>query len=329
LVSISLSPPNNQISFGFSFFVHADSAFFPMSSLSPAAKSLNVPTHVWTMGATVAIVLLSYLPVLLRLSKIWTANQDYSHGFLVLPITAGILWFQRERWFSAKSEFSNAWPVYAGLALILIGMGIRLIGILGRALPVEGASLPVVLLGLVLVLFGAKSAWITLGPILFLLFLLPLPSHFSRLLRGELQGLASTSSVYVLQVLGAPAVSRGNVIQLPNAEVGVVEACSGLRMVSSLGAIAFLICLLAKATILNKILMLACVLPIAILVNVFRVVVTALAQEYLPRWADQVHDLAGWVMILLAFALLLACIKYLSLLFVSPASQESGAEPAR
>ena len=60
--------------------------------------------------------------------------------------------------------------------------------------------------------------------------MLPLPGRFPEMLASTLQSLATLASTNVLQTLGFPAQSEGNVIILSQVELGVVEACSGIRM---------------------------------------------------------------------------------------------------
>jgi len=47
------------------------------------------------------------------------------------------------------------------------------------------------------------------------------------------------------------------------------------------------------------------VIPIAVTVNVMRIVATGAAHEHWPKWGDAVHDAAGWFMMIAGFLLLL------------------------
>jgi exosortase len=198
--------------------------------------------------------------------------------------------------------------------LIVAALSLRAAGILGRALPVEGASLPFLLAGVFCLVGGVRSVTVNAAALVFLLFMMPMPSHMNRVLRGELQKYATQGSVFVLQTIGVPATNQGNVIKLPNSEVGVVEACSGLRILASLGAMAFAICVLMEKRWLNRGLILLSVLPIALIVNIARIVITSLGHEYAPEWSEKIHDGAGWLMIVLAVILLVAVQRYFAAL---------------
>ncbi len=266
------------------------------------------------IAVLLAMILASYWTVLLRLSKIWDESPDYSHGYLV-PLFSGYLVYRsRERWLPLIEAPKSLWAILIGVGLIVAALSLRAAGILGRALPVEGVSLPFLLAGVFCLVGGVRSVTVNAAALVFLLFMLPMPSHMNRVLRGELQKYATQGSVFVLQTIGVPATNQGNVIKLPNSEVGVVEACSGLRILASLGAMAFAICVLMEKRWLNRGLILLSVLPIALIVNIARIVITSLGHEYAPEWSEKIHDGAGWLMIVLAVILLVAVQRYFAAL---------------
>jgi exosortase len=266
------------------------------------------------IAVLLAMIVASYWTVLLRLAKIWDESPDYSHGYLV-PLFSGYLVYRsRERWLPLIEAPKSLWAILIGVGLIVAALSLRAAGILGRALPVEGVSLPFLLAGVFCLVGGVRSVTVNAAALVFLLFMLPMPSHMNRVLRGELQKYATQGSVFVLQTIGVPATNQGNVIKLPNSEVGVVEACSGLRILASLGAMAFAICVLMEKRWLNRGLILLSVLPIALIVNIARIVITSLGHEYAPEWSEKIHDGAGWLMIVLAVILLVAVQRYFAAL---------------
>ena len=133
--------------------------------------------------------------------------------------------------------------------------------------------------------------------------MVPLPYRAAVALTDPLQRTAHAGQrTYALQTLGLPAVAEGNVILLSEVELGVVEACSGLRMLMIFFALAAGVALVIRRPLWEKAVVLASAIPIAIIVNVVRITATGVLHELVgKKVADAVfHDFAGWVMMPLA-----------------------------
>ncbi len=279
------------------------------------------------LAMILAILVLSYWSVFVRLSEIWSRNPDYSHGYLVPLFSGYLLYRYREEWLPLISEPKPLWSVALGVGLILLALTLRMTGILGRLLSVEGISFPIMLAGLMCIAGGVRAVYINAAAITFFCFMLMIPNQVDLMLRGKLQEAATLGSVFTLQTIGVPTMNQGNVLTLPHAEVGVVEACSGIRILASLGAIAFAVCVLLEPSWIHRGLILASVLPIALFVNITRVVITALGHEYYPEQSERIHDAAGWLMILMSVLLLVLCQRYFAALF--PVEDTDAPTPSR
>jgi exosortase len=123
---------------------------------------------------------------------------------------------------------------------------------------------------------------------------------------GGLQTIATRASTLALQTLGVVAVREGNVILLKDTEVGVVEACSGLRMLTVFCALAVVTATLVPVGLIRRVILIASAIPLAIACNVTRITTAGVASESLGSAAGYFvfHDLAGWLMVPLAFLLL-------------------------
>jgi exosortase len=180
--------------------------------------------------------------------------------------------------------------------------------------------------------------------IVFLYFMTPLPGGVQNQLGSLLQAIGTRASVYAIQTVGIPAVrqgSDGNVIQLPSTQLGVVEACSGLRMLMLFFAICVGAALLLRCPLWKKAVILVSAVPIAIFSNVTRITVTAILYEMARRWPTHVskeaadwlfHKGAGWLMMPLALALLWAIWTLLEKLVVDQVAEGPlvlGSSPAR
>ncbi len=171
--------------------------------------------------------------------------------------------------------------------------------------PIEGSALILYLAGITLLLAGRQvfaQAW---QAIAFLVFMLPLPWSIENAMGGPLQAIATRASSFGLQTIGLPAFAEGNVIHLEKGRIGVVEACSGLSMLITFVALSTAAALAIRRPLLDKIVLVASSIPVALVANIARIMLTGVLHETAGKgFADHFyHDLAGWLMI--PFALVL------------------------
>lgn len=255
-------------------------------------------------ACVVALVAISYAPILRWLLNAWNKNPDMSHGFLV-PVVAGVLlWIRREM----RPTFTDkaGWFSFAlGAVVVLAGVAMRCAGIYYRAITIESVSLLPLLVGITLCAGGFRALRWGWPALVFLIFMFPLPRTLGNLLSANLQSIATMCSTYLLQVIGIPAVSQGNVISLTTESIGVAEACNGLRMLTSFCALTMAACFILDRPLWQKVVLLLSAPAIGIAANVFRIAVTGIAFEYGdPELASTLfHDLAGWLMMPVAMVL--------------------------
>jgi exosortase len=136
---------------------------------------------------------------------------------------------------------------------------------------------------------------------------------------SPLQRIATLASTNVLQTFGFFAQSEGNVIILSEVELGIVEACSGLRMLVVFLATSTVVALLIRRSLLQRVIVILSAVPIALFCNVVRITVTGMLHEGTKHeFATFVyHDLAGWLMAPMALALLGIELVVLRRLFIA------------
>jgi len=183
---------------------------------------------------------------------------------------------------------------------------------------IDGFAFIVAIAGIVVLVGGPEAlrwAWPAIG---FLTFMLPLPYMVERKLGGELQSVATDASTFLLQLSGLPAVAEGNVILVDDLRLGVAEACSGLSMLLIFVALGVAFAAVVKRPLLDRAILVASSIPIALLANIVRITVTGALHVWVgSRIANLVfHDLAGWLMMPLALGLLWLEMKFLSYVLV-------------
>ncbi len=248
-----------------------------------------------------ALLVALYWPILRDLGRQWWADANYSHGFLVPPFSALLLWRQRHRLRAQTPTGSSA-----GLAVVLLGVGILLVGDLAAENFLMRSSLIVILVGLVQFHLGPGILRAVAVPLGFLVFMVPLPATVLYAMTFPLQSLAARQAAWLLDLFGTPVLLDGNIIHLSQISLGVTEACSGIRSLISLvaGAVGWAYLTLPGGW--PAAVFVASAVPITILANAGRVVATGLIGQWLgvEYAAGFFHDLAGWVVYVFALACL-------------------------
>jgi exosortase len=239
-------------------------------------------------------------PSMAAMADRWASDPRYAHGYFVPMFAVALLWLRRGRVEGAMPQ-PTAWglvPVAIGAALQVAG------GYLGIEW-LDGASLVPYVGGLTLLVGGWRALAWAWPSIAFLIFMIPLPWRIETALGGPLQSVATLVSTYLMQTLGLMAFSEGNVIQLNGGQIGVVEACSGLSMLITFIALSTAAALVVHRPLLDRVVLVASAIPVALLANIFRICLTGVLQESVGGHASSTfyHDLAGWVMMPLALAL--------------------------
>ena len=253
-------------------------------------------------AALAAAVVLMYAGVLSSLVQQWSSDDNYSHGFFVLPLSAYFAWERREQLAAAARC-----PSFLGLLVILGSLLVYTAGLLGAELFLTRVSMIGVTAGTVLFVWGWTHLRILLFPILFLLLMVPLPSIIFNQIAFPLQLVASQAGEAVITTAGIPVLREGNVLQLPSQTLEVAEACSGIRSLVSLIMLAIVLGYFTEKRTGVRVLIAAAAVPIAILANAARVAGTGLAAEWVSPAAAEgfFHTFSGWLMFVVAFAGLL------------------------
>ena len=262
-----------------------------------------------------ALLLWAYWSVLGVIAGKWS-TAEYSHGYFVPVFSLVVLWLRRNQIVSMPCALS-AW----GLVPLAVGIAMRILGAYYYLESLEALSLLPSLLGLSICVGGKQALYWSWPSIAFLFFMLPLPYTVEVMLGGPLRRIAVLASTYTLQTFGFPAVAEGNVILMQSQPILVAEACSGLSMLLTFFALSVAAAIVLKRSLVDRLIIVLSALPIAIIANLVRIVLTAILAETVgSKAADLVfHDMAGWLMMPLALCLLGAEVALIDRLFVQRA----------
>jgi len=242
-----------------------------------------------------------YHDVIRRLIDDWRADENYSHGFLIPLISAYAVWSIRDRLRETVCEPR----ILLGGALMLLAILMLVFGLLGAELYLTRISMLISIVSLVIYFGGIKWLKNLAFPIGLLLFAIPLPSIIFNQITLPLQLIASDYATRAIRWFGVPALREGNIIELAQIKLQVVEACSGIRSFVTLATLAVVYLRFFEKRLWRCIALLAAIVPIAVIANAARVAGTGIMAHY---WGLQVaegfmHTFSGWVVFFAAFLL--------------------------
>lgn len=253
-------------------------------------------------GLACAVVVCYGEPVLEAVRR-WGAQDEYGHGFLIPAISGWLLWTRRR----VLAE-SLGRPAWAGLVVGAVAGGLHIVGELSALFVLSQLAMILALFGAALCIGGVALLRVTFVPIAFLAFAIPLPYFLDSTLSWRLQLLSSQLGVTFIHLLGVPVYLEGNVIDLGNYKLQVVEACSGLRYLYPLMSLGFLVAWLFQGTMWQRVALFLSAVPISIVMNGARLLLVALlVNQWGPAQAEgTLHLFEGWVVFLGCAGLLLA-----------------------
>lgn len=255
----------------------------------------------WALAA--GLLLWLYAPQMVSMVRNWWLDPNYSHGFLVPLVSAGLIWRQRKR-LAAIAAPGSAW----GLLFVAAGLALLALGQLAQENYLQRISLIPVLWGLTLITWGwpvSGSVWFSF---VYLSLMVPLPYVLYDSVAFPLRLLAAELAGSMLRLAGMAVFVDGNAIHLPYVMLDVVDACSGIRSLISLLAAGVIMAYLMLPNRWSKVLVVFLVLPVAVLSNALRVVVAGLLARYYGQAALEgvMHDTVGWAVFVFAFGVLIA-----------------------
>lgn len=269
----------------------------------------------WGAAALLGGLLIAlYGNVVPSMAARWWEDEGYSHGFLIVPLAAFLVWRQRGSIAATAPERDGR-----GLLAVAFACILYVTGGLGAEFFLQRISLVFMLAGLVWTFWGTGRLKRLAFPLLLLASTVPLPVLVYNRLAGPLQLLASAASTEVAQTLGISVFRDGNIIHLATTSLGVAEACSGLRSVSSLAVAALLLSYLELKRPGPRVALFLLALPVAVLFNVIRVAGTAVLSERDPAMGTGFyHGFSGWLIFMCGFGLLWVSARLLRMLFERP-----------
>jgi exosortase len=290
--------------------------------------SVTATKNYWRAFAIVLAILFTYAAVLVKLSRDWWVDENYSHGLLIPFIIGYILWLQRDKF---ATEPSRPSVLLGGLA-VAFSLFALWTGVAGAELYTQRMSLVLLIAGTVVYFGGLGFLRLILVPLGLLILAIPIPAIIFNKIAFPLQLFASRCAVWSMSVIGIPVLRQGNVIELKplnsfdTKKLEVVEACSGIRSLMTLMTLAVVFAyfthprsddsngprgrfgFLRSYGFWRSTILILSAVPIAILTNASRVSGTGILSHYYGTGVADgfFHTFSGWAIYIVAFLLLFA-----------------------
>jgi exosortase len=252
--------------------------------------------------ASLFIVL--FAPTFLWLWERWTMSVwQNGHGILVAGLVIYLVWGELTK-LKPLPISSNVW----GFAILIPALMLYMLDTGIHSQLLSGIALVFSLPGFALLFLGTVRTKAILFPLATLLLTLPMPLVFTESLHLALRHVATKSVAFLLKLFGVPVFSTGTLLEVEGGSLMVADACSGFATLYAAMTIAILTAYFCTST-RRRILLILIAAPLAVAVNIARVLVLALMVNWfgLDILATSAHEISG----LLTFMVALPIIFYL------------------
>ena len=271
-----------------------------MSSVLPrSARTSGAQAVPYAWIAAIGGFAAMYLPLYwVAAQGIWQ-TEEQGHGAIILAVLLWLFWTLRQEIDRLPSRPAPAlgWPVFA------VGLLVYLVGRVFDISILTFASQPFVVTGVLLLVKGVPAIRLAWFPLIYFVFMIPLPSMLVDAITGSLKGVIANIVESLLYTVGYPIARSGVILSIGQYQLQVADACSGLHSMFSLSALGTLFMyMMGRKRKLHHAIMLASILPVAFAANVIRVVTLVLITYYLGDEAGQgfLHGAAGMVLMIVA-----------------------------
>ena len=247
---------------------------------------------------------------LIEMEYRWSSMEQYSHGYLI-PLVSIFLF-----WASIREVKAIDWiPTWWSLILMAVALLAWTLGELSALFIIVHYGFLLAIVALVMAVTGWRGVWLLWPPLVYLIFMIPLPAFILNQLSAELQLISTQIGVAFIRLMDITVFAEGNVIDLGSYQLQVVEACSGLNYLFPLMSFGYLIAVLYEGPLWHRWLIFLATIPITVVMNSLRIGMIGVAVEYSGIGAAEglLHAFEGWFVFMTCLALLVLLIWSLNI----------------
>ena len=248
-------------------------------------------------------LLFAFLPGIEELVQTWNSVEEYSYGWLIPPIVVFLVWQKTDLLRQLELRGSKwGWLILCVAVLLCVAGRLSLVRLLLQYGFIIG------IFGLTLAATGRAGMGLLFWPLAMLVLMVPLPHFVLHSTSEQLQLVSSGLGVSIIRLFQISVYLEGNIIDLGSYKLQVVDACSGLRYLFPLIAMACLAAYFYKAAIWKRVFIIASALPLTVVINSLRIGLIGFTVEH---WGSSMaegvlHDFEGWVMFMVCLFLVFA-----------------------
>jgi exosortase len=232
----------------------------------------------WIIGAVIAIAVVLCVPALANLSYLWEGSQFYGHAYAI-PLVAAYLAYQKRR--ALGVAMGDLRPPTSGPAVAFAAATLLMLALVGQAGFAAGVAIPLVLGATAFAIGGLALMRPLVLPLVFLALMVPPPRFLTYEILFRLKLFVTQSAVALMHAAGVTVAAEGNQILVPGHTLFVADACSGLTSIVTLLPLACIVAYFLSHGVWRRALVIASVIPLSLVVNIFRVIVTV---QLVERW---------------------------------------------
>jgi exosortase len=273
-------------------------------------EHLNTRNILFLLFSAVALIV-AYTPI--RALYFSNKSEYYSHIALIPLVSIYLIYIKRKEIFAQVNYFFAG-----GIPVLLLGIALFGGGILwGASLDnnnyasLIAFSIVIFINGAFILLYGMQAYRTALFPLLFLIFIVPIPTALMDSIIYFLQVGSTELTNLLFMASGAPYMRDGFVFHLPNVNVEVAAQCSGIRSSMAIFIVAILAGYMFLKSYWKIIFLVVCAVLIAMLKNGIRIFTLSLLANYVdPRILESSLHREGGIPFFIVALLLLAPILF-------------------
>ena len=247
------------------------------------------------------LFIVAYFPVFRFLADKWLESEEYSHSFIVVPFIFYIVWKKWPLVLEGPVKYS-----FIGLVILILSIPVYVFALLTQVHTLISVSFFLTIAGLIIYLAGIKALKELFTPLILLLLVIPIPEQLYVQITFPLQIKVSQISEIIIRMIGIPIFREGNVMNIPEKSFEVVEACSGLRSMITILTLSVIMGYFMVRRTFSKLILFISSVPIALFVNIIRVVSIILVFHYfkIDLYTGVWHTITGLVIFCVALIIL-------------------------
>lgn len=242
-----------------------------------------------------------FYPIVPEMVREWAGHSDNNHGFLVPLIALYLIWQKKDELLSSQIDTSK-W----GAVVLVAGLVVFLLSFAGGVAFPARVAMVLSLFGLLWYCLGSIWMRLLVFPVLFLLFMIPVPISVVSLASMPLQLMATKLSARLIEFCSIPVYREGNMLYFVGTQLEVAEACSGVRSIMSLTMLGTIFAYMSRTGWGRRIALVLAAVPIAMVANIIRISGTGILAHF---FGDRVargflHEFSGLVVFAFGLATL-------------------------